>query len=67
MIEANTSIEKLKDNPYTFSIIFDPVRRMVLKRFPYKILYIIENKEIITIEIVHHKRSNRFLKRRYRK
>ncbi len=67
LMEVNTSIEKLKNNPFTFRIIYDPVRRMVLKKFPYKILYIIENKEIIIIGIVHQKRSNRFLKRRYKK
>lgn len=66
LIEANISIEKLKGNPYAFRIVFDPVRRFVLKRFPYKILFHVEREEIIVIGIVHHKRSSRYLKRRYK-
>lgn len=67
LINFNTSIEKIKNNPYSFRIISEPVRRMVLKKFPFKILYIIDINEIVIIGIVHQKRSNRFLKRRYRK
>ena len=66
LIEANIFIEKLAKNPYAFRMLFDPVRRIVLKRFPYKILYFIENEKVIIIGIVHQKRSNRYLKRRYK-
>ncbi len=67
LLEANASISKLKKNPYAFRIIFNPVRRVALKKFPYKILYTIDNYEVIIIGIIHHKRSNRYLRRRYKK
>lgn len=66
LAEANTFIEKLKFNPFAFSIISDPVRRMTLKKFPYKILFIIDKKEVIIIGVIHHKRSNRYLRKRYK-
>jgi plasmid stabilization system protein ParE len=66
LTEVTSSIEKPKDNPYAFRTIFHPVRRIVLKRFPYKILFHIVDQQIVVIGVVHHRRSNRYLKSHYK-
>lgn len=66
--KLNEAFEKLKQNPQHYRIIYQPVRRMLLKSFPYKILFLIKDeKTLVIIGIVHLKRSNRFIKKRLKK
>jgi len=60
---ALTEIEK---KPFVHSYIQPPVRRYKVKKFPYKVFYIIENTTIFIIGVAHAKRSNAFVKRRLR-
>lgn len=34
----------------------DDVRRRVLRRFPYSVIYLLERREIVIVAIAHHKR-----------
>ncbi|MGI8635001.1 MAG: type II toxin-antitoxin system RelE/ParE family toxin [Segetibacter sp.] len=63
LIEFDKSVERLRVSPQAYGIIFNPVRTICLKRFPYKVLFIINSYEIIILGIVHHKVSNRYLNR----
>lgn len=63
LIEFDKYVERLTVNPYAYAIIFNPVRRISLKRFPYKVLFTVTNEKITILGIVHHKRSNKYLKR----
>jgi len=49
-----TSIEK---NPKTFPQEYKETRKCLIKRFPYKIIYIIEKSKVVVLAIVHHRRS----------
>jgi len=55
-------------NPYAFSKInYKDFRRIIIRKFPYKVIYRIE-KEIIQVFCVSHfARSNRYVKNRLRK
>lgn len=62
------ALEELKVNPNAYQIIYSPVRRMLLKSFPYKILYFIRDPEtIIILGVIHTKRSNRYIKKRLKR
>lgn len=67
LIEFNKYVEKVQENPYAYFTIFGPVRRLGLKKFLYKILFTINHgeAEITILGIVHYKRSNGYLKKRY--
>lgn len=66
LIEFNKYVQKVEENPFAYFTIFGTVRRLALKRFPYKILFTVNTKEaeITILGIVHYKRSNRYLKKR---
>jgi hypothetical protein len=66
LLEVDFALERLIHNPLSYSIIFSPVRRILLKRFPYKILFVLENEEIVILGVVHSKRSTNYLKKRFR-
>lgn len=42
-------INKIKQHPESYLIIYPPVRRILLKTFPYKLLYFIKEKQVIVI------------------
>ncbi len=68
LVEIDSCIEKLKQQPNNYLIIEPPVRRILLKSFPYKLLYFIKDEdEVIIIALIHAKRSKSFIKTRVNK
>ncbi len=53
--ELNGSFNLLKLSPEAFPIVHLDLRMYVLKRYPYKLIYIIADKEIVVQAVVHHK------------
>ena len=61
-----SALGEIQSKPYSFSYVKKPVRRHNLKKYPYKIFYLIAENSIIIIGVSHTKRSNTFVKRRLR-
>jgi hypothetical protein len=56
------AIKDIETNPTTYSFIYEPIRRHLIKGFPYKIFYIIKDTEVVILGVAHVKRSNKFIK-----
>lgn len=57
--EIKSSILRIKEHPEAWSIEKGDVRKALLHRFPYKILYAIEKEKIIILAIAHqHRKPN---------
>ena len=54
------AINGIVENPETYPEIDKGIRRMVVRRFPFSILYQIFNNEIIVVAIMHHKQKPRY-------
>ncbi len=55
-------------NPFAFSKVrFKDFRRILLKKFPYKMIYRIENDKIHVFAVMHQSRSNRYIRKRLKK
>jgi toxin ParE1/3/4 len=50
-------IERMSDNPLQFSIAFKNVRRALLRRFPYSLLFVVEDGALIVIACFHASRN----------
>ena len=61
VIDCITSIEQ---NPQQFPVVHRQMRRALVRRFPYEILYEIENDEIIIYAIYHCARDPEVWQRR---
>lgn len=57
----------LIDNPEIAQESYKTIRRLVLKKFPYYILYAIENQNIVIIGVVHVRRNPKKIYQRYLK
>jgi len=59
--EMESTIDRIKLWPKSFSPIGDGFRRAVLRRFPYQVVYRIESADRIRILVIrHHKRTPDF-------
>ena len=55
--EIEKTINIIKRNPIAFPIIKKNIRKAVIMKFPYSILYIIEKNNIYLLAIMHQKRK----------
>ena len=67
LLDISSTIEILKRNPFTFSILYNDIRRAGLKKFPFIILYIINDLDINIIGVINTKRSKRYIRRRLKR
>lgn len=57
-------LEIIKRQPQIYKKAIGDARKAVLHRFPYKVYYVVMEKNIIIVALVHHKRSNRLIKQK---
>ena len=50
------AVEKVLANPEAFQLVGDEIRRKIIGRFPYSLLYVIEPDRIRVIAVAHQKR-----------
>jgi hypothetical protein len=57
-------ISEVKNNPLQFEVAFKNCRRAIIKKFPYSIFYIPDERKIIIVAIIHQSRNPDILKKR---
>lgn len=62
--EVEHAIEKIVENPLLYRVIDEDVRRCLTKRFPYAILYSIEEHYILILAVMHCSREPSYWKHR---
>jgi plasmid stabilization system protein ParE len=50
------ALAAIQRNPHQYQIVFRQVRRVVLRRFPYALMYLATEKETIVVACVHSRR-----------
>ena len=58
------AVYRLRDSPTRYSIIEEDIRRCMLRRFPYGILYVIEPDYILILAVMHCSRKPKYWKNR---
>ncbi|MCY7311580.1 MAG: type II toxin-antitoxin system RelE/ParE family toxin [Chitinophagaceae bacterium] len=62
-----TQLDLLR-NPFAFSKVnFKDFRRILLKKFPYKMIYRVDGEKIHVFAVFHQARSNRYVRNRLKK
>jgi len=54
--EVNLALQRISRHPNAWSVELDDVRKCLLHKFPYKILYSVEADHIIVIAVAHQHR-----------
>ena len=57
VIELERSLNIIKTNPLTYPIIKENIRKAVVIKFPYSILYRVEKENIYILAVMHQKRK----------
>jgi toxin ParE1/3/4 len=53
----NEAIELISQSPESYPMIYKNIRRILVKRFPFSILFINEESRIVVIAVFHFKRN----------
>lgn len=62
--EVIATIERIQRFPLGFQMLTDKIRRCQTRKFPYCVIYILENNEIIIIAVAHLHREPDYWERR---
>lgn len=67
--EFESTLNKISRNPYYASLVHMDARSASLKRFPYEIIYRINeaSQAVRIIALIHHRRNPKWFKQRLRK
>ena len=64
LLQVDAGIKFIERNPEIFSAEYKGTRRHLIKRFPYKIIYLIEKEKVTVLAIIHGKRNPNLIKER---
>ena len=64
LLQVDAGLRFIERNPENFQPEYKGARKYLVKRFPYKIIYLIENEKIIVLAIIHSKRSPNLIEKR---
>jgi toxin ParE1/3/4 len=64
LLQVDAGINFVKRNPEIHPIEYKGTRKHLIKRFPYKIIYLVKEEKIIVLAALHGKRSFELLKSR---
>jgi plasmid stabilization system protein ParE len=59
LIEIRTAVRRLETNPESQPFYYREFRRLLTRRFPYKLFYRVEGRRVIVFRILHAKREHR--------
>ncbi len=55
--QIKVGIQLLERTPYIHPVEYKEIRKHFIKRFPYKIIYMIETDRIVIMAVIHNKRN----------
>jgi len=54
---CSRAIELLRARPELFATVHGPIRRVILRRFPYAIFYLVEAAQVVVLAVMHERRN----------
>jgi plasmid stabilization system protein ParE len=65
--EFRAATEKLRRDPLLFQAVFAPIRRILLRRFPFAVFYEVVGREVVVLTCAHTSRDPEFVQQRIRR
>lgn len=54
--EAQAAAQLILARPFPWQIEVEPARRFILNRFPYKMVYIVQDEQVVIVALMHQHR-----------
>ena len=64
LLQVDAGLKLIERNPKIYPPEYKGTRKHVIKRFPYKVVYLVEKERIIVLAVIHGKRSPNLIKKR---
>ncbi len=64
LLHVDAGIRFIEHNPEIHPVEYKGTRKHLTKRFPYKIVYLVDGEKIIVLTVIHGKRSPAMIKKR---
>ena len=61
---CRATLDLLRARPDLFAPVHGPIRRVLLRRFPYAIMYLAEGTDLVVLAVMHERRDPRSWRRR---
>jgi plasmid stabilization system protein ParE len=61
---VDQAIAAAAENPLAFQLFYRPLRRVLLRRFPYALFFVAEESRIVVVGVLHQSRNPRVAQRR---
>ena len=59
VLETDFAIERIQKSPKLYPCIYGTVRRILLRRFPFAMYFLVKNSEICVLAVLHQVRSDK--------
>jgi len=64
LLQIEVGLKFIERNPKVHQVEYKGTREHFVKRFPYKIIYFLENNKIVILAVIHSKRNPLLLQKR---
>ena len=64
LLQIDAAVRFIEENPTIHQIVFKGTRKHLIRRFPYKVIYLVERENIIVLAVIHGKRSPKLIQHR---
>ena len=64
LLQVDGGLNFIRKNPEIYPIEYKGTRKHLIKRFPYKIIYLVKEEKIIILTVIHGKRRPDLIKKR---
>ena len=64
LLQVDAGLRFIKRNPEVFPAEYKSSRKHLIKRFPYKIIYLVEKEKLIVLAVIHGRRNPSLIKKR---
>lgn len=64
LMQVDAGINFIKRNPDVHPIEYKGTKKHLIKRFPYKIIYLVEEEKIVILAVIHGKRNPVLIRKR---
>ena len=64
LLQVDAGLKLIERNPKIYPPEYKGTRKHVIKRFPYKVVYLVEKERVIILAVIHGKRNPNLIKKR---
>ncbi|GAN33227.1 MAG: type II toxin-antitoxin system RelE/ParE family toxin [Candidatus Brocadia sp. AMX2] len=64
LLQIDAALRFIEENPTIHPIVFKGTRKHLIRRFPYKAIYLVERENIVVLAVIHGKRNPKLIQHR---